>query len=241
MAKSKKKRSEKDVDPALNPDQTGLAATEDRTADDKEPDSDPAAPTETEAGSAEDASPEPSGEDGTSLTEIPDGETPAEAGDQTEPAETENQTEPAEAGDQTEPAEDAAESEDASDEPTEAEKEADLVYRVLGPQSVGAHLLQMLVATVPILGAPLIVLWVIFRGTPLSVALVSAPTAFCLALLAFWAFGGCANVNRRRFARAYFLWIIAVAALLALIALLAVSFGFDYSPVLKRIISPYIR
>lgn len=214
MAKSKKKRSEKVNDPALTPLQSENPAPEDQTTDNKAPVTDPAAPTETEAGPAEDPAPELSEDPGVSLAEVPEGGTPAEV---------------------------AAESEDASDEPTEAEKEADLVYRVLGPQSVGAHLLQMLVATVPILGAPLIVLWVIFRGTPLSVALVSAPTAFCLALLAFWAFGGCANVNRRRFARAYFLWIIAVAALLALIALLAVSFGFDYSPVLKRIISPYIR
>jgi len=223
MAKSKKKRSEKISDPALTPLQSENPAPEDQTADNKAPVTDPAAPTETDTGSAGDTAPELSEDPGVSLTEVPEGGTPAEAEDGADLAE------------------DAAESEDASDEPTEAEKEADLVYRVLGPQSVGAHLLQMLVATVPILGAPLIVLWVIFRGTPLSVALVSAPTAFCLALLAFWAFGGCANVNRRRFARAYFLWIIAVAALLALIVLLAVSFGFDYSPVLKRIISPYIR
>lgn len=137
------------------------------------------------------------------------------------------------------PAEQAPETETEESVSGETEEETGEEYsacKALGPQSVLAHLGQLLLASVPLIGAPVSALWVFFGGTAASVALVSVPSALSLAVMAFWACGGCANVNRRRFARAYFIWIVVAAALLALTGFLAVSFGFRFSPVLKRLL-----
>lgn len=110
-------------------------------------------------------------------------------------------------------------------------------YLVLGPQSILGHMVQLVLAPIPLFSLLFTFLWISFGGTMLSVGLVSGAGALVLAVFAFWAFGGCTNVNRRRFARAYFLSLAVITAASALFVLLALSYGADLSPVLRRIIN----
>lgn len=110
-------------------------------------------------------------------------------------------------------------------------------YQTLGPQSLLSHLIQLLLAPIPMISMTFTFLWIGLGGTVFSVGLVAGSGALVLALFAFWAFGGCTNVNRRRFARAYFLslGIFLVAALF--FGLLASAYGANLSPVLRKIMN----
>ncbi|MBQ9544656.1 MAG: hypothetical protein IJV00_05980 [Clostridia bacterium] len=240
MGDRKKKKKNQKIDPsgpvtaAAEADEgikepAAEAGTEPETAAEPESDGVLEAAAEAENAAEESAVPEEddaSDDDGSpGSAEVSDGETASETALEAVESSTEVSPDP---------------DEKASDAADESQISDDLAYRVLGPQSVFAQLVQLLLGAIPIIGAPLIALWVFFGGTTTSVALVSAPPALALAILAFWACGGCANVNRRRFARAYFLALIVGAALIALAVLLAVSFGFRFSPVLKRLLTPYL-
>ncbi len=120
-----------------------------------------------------------------------------------------------------------------SDEPMSDEE----AYQVLGPQSIVAHLVQLVLAPIPMISVLFTFLWILLGGTVLSVGLVAGAGAVVLAVFAFWAFGGCINVNRRRFARAYFLSLGVMAAATALFILLASGYGADLSPVLRKIMN----
>ena len=130
-----------------------------------------------------------------------------------------------------------AATEEKEEEKNEAPMSDEEAYLVLGPQSILGHMVQLVLAPIPLFSLLFTFLWISFGGTMLSVGLVSGAGALVLAVFAFWAFGGCTNVNRRRFARAYFLSLAVITAASALFVLLALSYGADLSPVLRRIIN----
>lgn len=113
----------------------------------------------------------------------------------------------------------------------------DEAFELLGPESIWRQLTELLLGMVPVISAIACFLWITLGGTVFSVSIIAIPGAAVLALFLFWALGGCKNVNRRRFARAYFLWLVCIALIGAIIALLAYAFGAELSPILRKIMS----
>ena len=113
----------------------------------------------------------------------------------------------------------------------------DEAFELLGPESTLKHLAELLLGMVPVISAIACFLWISLGGTLFSVSIIAIPGAAVLALFLFWALGGCKNVNRRRFARAYFLWLVCLAAIGAVIALLAYAFGAELSPIIRKIMN----
>ena len=113
----------------------------------------------------------------------------------------------------------------------------DEAFELLGPESTLKHLAELLLGMVPVICAIACFLWISLGGTLFSVSIIAIPGAAVLALFLFWALGGCKNINRRRFARAYFLWLLCLAGIGAVIGLLAYAFGAELSPIIRKIMN----